>query len=116
MPFATTWMYLESVTLSEVNQAEKEKYHDFGKVMYMLLYLKLITNKDLFIVWHMEFAQCYVPAWMGGGCGGEYMHAKLLQFSSVAQSCLILCDPMDHSTPGFPVHHQPPEFSQTHVH
>ena len=36
--------------------------------------------------------------------------------SSVAQSCLILCDPMDYSTPGFPVHHQLPEFTQTHVH
>ena len=39
-----------------------------------------------------------------------------LQFSSVAQSCPTLCDPMDHSTPGLPVHHQLPEFTQTHVH
>ena len=39
-----------------------------------------------------------------------------VQFSSVAQSCLILCDPMNRSTPGLPVHHQPPEFTQTHVH
>ena len=38
------------------------------------------------------------------------------QFSSVAQSYLTLCDPMDCSTPGFPVHHQLPEFSQTHAH
>ena len=38
------------------------------------------------------------------------------QFSSVAQSCLTLCDPMNHSTPGLPVHHQLPEFTQTHVH
>ena len=38
------------------------------------------------------------------------------QFSSVAQSCLTLCDPMDRSTPGFPVHHQLPELAQTHVH
>ena len=36
--------------------------------------------------------------------------------SSVAQSCPTLCDPMNHSTPGFPVHHQLPEFTQTHVH
>ena len=36
--------------------------------------------------------------------------------SSVAQSCLTLCDPMDHSVPGLPVHHQVPEFIQTHVH
>ena len=36
-----------------------------------------------------------------------------VQFGSVAQSCLTLCDPMNHSTP---VHHQLPEFTQTHVH
>jgi len=38
------------------------------------------------------------------------------QFSSLTQSCLTLCDPMDCSTPGFPVHHQFLEFTQTHVH
>ena len=38
------------------------------------------------------------------------------QFSSVAQSCLTLCDPMNHSTPSLPVHHQLPDFTQTHVH
>ena len=38
-----------------------------------------------------------------------------VMFSSVTQSCLTLCDPMDHSTPGFPVHHQLLEFAQTHV-
>ena len=39
-----------------------------------------------------------------------------VQFSSVAQSCPSLFDPMNHSTPGLPVHHQLPEFTQTHVH
>ena len=38
------------------------------------------------------------------------------QFSSVAQSCPTLCDPMNSSMPGLPVHHQLPEFTQTHVH
>ena len=38
------------------------------------------------------------------------------QFSSVAQLCLILCNPMDCSTPGFPVHHQLPKLAQTHDH
>ena len=42
--------------------------------------------------------------------GGSY------QFSSVAQLCLTLCDPMNRSTPGLPVHHQLPEFTQTHIH
>ena len=39
-----------------------------------------------------------------------------VQFSSFAQSCLTPCDPMNRSTPGLPVHHQLPEFTQTHVH
>ena len=43
-------------------------------------------------------------------------HISSVQFSSVAQSCLNLCDPMDCSTPGLPVHHQLPEFTQTYVH
>ena len=39
-----------------------------------------------------------------------------VQFSSVTQSCLTLCEPMNRSTPGLPVHHQLPEFTQIHVH
>jgi len=47
-----------------------------------------------------------------------YSNGKLysVQFSSVAQSCPTLCYPMNCSTPGLPVHHQLPEFTQTHVH
>ena len=48
------------------------------------------------------------------------MHKNVLlesvQFSSVAQSCPTLCNPMNHRTPHLPVHHQLPEFTQTHVH
>ena len=39
-----------------------------------------------------------------------------VQFSSVARSCLTLCNPINRSMPGFLVHHQLPEFTQTHVH
>ena len=39
-----------------------------------------------------------------------------VQFSPVAQSCLTLCNPMNHSMPGLPVHHQLPEITQAHVH
>ena len=41
---------------------------------------------------------------------------SMSQFSSVAQSCPTLCNPMNRSMPGLPVHHQLPEFTQTHVH
>ena len=44
------------------------------------------------------------------------MTVSSVQFSSVSQSCPTLCDPMNCSTPGLPVHHQFPEFTQTHVH
>ena len=43
-------------------------------------------------------------------------HSYDLQFSSVAQSCLILCHPMNCSMPGLPVNHKLPEFTQSHVH
>ena len=64
-------------------------------------------------------------------CGAKYTHTcthkplypsphkieySWIQFSSVAQSCPTVCDPMDCSRPGLPVHHQLPEFTQTHVH
>ena len=44
------------------------------------------------------------------------MSRLYMQFSSVAESCPTLCDPMHRSTPGLPVYHQLPEFTQTHVH
>ena len=44
------------------------------------------------------------------------MDNSSVQFSSVAQLCPTLCDPMNCSTPGLPVHHQLPEFTQTHAH
>ena len=47
----------------------------------------------------------------------KLIHLKLcITECSVAQSCLTLCNPMNGSTPGLPVHHQHPEFIQTHVH
>ena len=47
----------------------------------------------------------------------EYIgFSSSVQFSSVAQSCPTLCDPMNRSTPGLPVHHKLPEFTQTHAH
>ena len=46
----------------------------------------------------------------------EIPQSSSVQFSSLTQSCPTLCNPMDCSTPGVPVHHQLPEFTQTHVH
>ena len=44
-----------------------------------------------------------------------YYRRYLVQSSSVTQSCLTLCNPMNHSTPGLPIHHQLPESTQTHA-
>ena len=55
-------------------------------------------------------------AYTVGGNVNWYSHyEKQYQFSSVTQSCPILCDPMDCSTPGFPVHHQLPELTQMSI-
>ena len=49
---------------------------DFGKVMYTLLYLKWITNKNLlYSTWNT--APCYMPAWMEGGFGGQWIHVYI---------------------------------------
>ena len=51
-----------------------------------------------------------------GCCIQSSVYRISVQFSSVTQSCPTLCDPMNRSTPGLPVHHQLLEFTQTHVH
>ena len=56
-----------------------------------------------FCVWF-----CCCPSWS--------FHFRSDKIRSVAQSCPTLCDPMNRSTPGLPVHHQLPEFTETHVH
>ena len=59
----------------------------------------------------LTFNRCHwqVPLWSA-------MNKYILQIRSVAQSCPTLCNPMNRSTPGLPIHHQLPEFTQTHVH
>ena len=63
---------------------------------------------NLYILAPPKPASLYMPTW-------HFAHLTSVQFSSVAQSCLTRCDPMNHSTPGLPVHHLLPEFTQTHV-
>ena len=57
-----------------------------------------------------------LEGWDGRMGRGSRGRAYMYQFSSVTQSCPTLCNPMNRSTPGLPVHHQLPEFTQTHVH
>ena len=64
-----------------------------------------------FDIFYLPFYFYILFSWLGVGIIICYS----VQFSSVAQSCPTLCDPMNHSTLGLPVHHQLPESTQTHV-
>ena len=80
-------------------------------VMVTQLYkLKTIElhNLDWWIVWYVNYTSIKLLKQKKTGISD--------QIRSVAQLCLTLCDPMNHSTPGLPVHHQLPEFTQTQVH
>ena len=57
-----------------------------------------------------------LPSWWDLNANPCLSSSSSVQFSSVAQPCLTLCNPMNHSTPGLPIHHQLLESTQTHVH
>ena len=71
-----------------------------------------------FICWKSNFQRDSIRRWgFGTGLGHEgRVLENEIQFSSVAQSCPTLCHPMNCSMPDLPVHHQLPEFTETHVH
>ena len=77
-------------------------------------------TEDEMVGWHHRLDGHEFEKALGVGDGqGSLACCSLwgsVQFSSVAQSCLTLCDPMDCRTPGLPVHHQHQELTQTHVH
>ena len=75
---------------------------------------KIIPFLTLQQGWKVQICSCFKQ------CAWGWRYSLLnqfssVQFSSVLQSCPTLCNPMNHSTPGLPVHHQLPEFTQTHV-
>ena len=77
-----------------------------GKVM------SLIFNKmSRFVIAFLPRSKCLLISWLQPSFGPIFS-----SFNSVAQSCLTFCDSMNHSMPGLPVHHQLPEFTQTHAH
>ena len=67
------------------------------------------------VMWTVLFSLSTYSNWGWDGKGKEVVIAQV-QFSSFQSLSHHLCDPMNHSTPGLPVHHQLPEFTQTHVH
>ena len=81
-------------------------------------FVLLFREKHFQLIWKLF---CYLFYVQGLQYSSLMAHAALsilksFQFSSVTQSCLTLCNPMDCSMPGLPVHQQLPEFTQVHVH
>ena len=73
------------------------------------------------LFWSLQtfFTFFWISSWLlSNGLKGQYLSENCLsdQIRSVAQSCPTLCDPMNRSTPGLPVHHQLLEFTETHIH
>ena len=84
--------------------------HIFVYILVWFKYCKASINSL-----YRQFARHWVPK-----CWNfvfiKIINIESVQFTSVAQSCLTLCYPMNHSTPGLSVHHQLPEFTQNHDH
>ena len=70
------------------------------------------------LYWGSRGTACKMPFWKceAPEGGPSWQRSHTCSVSSVAQSCPPLCDPMNHSTPGLPIHHQCLETTQTHVH
>ena len=75
---------------------------------YLLLGLPKLHNTNLYGTFKLPCLDHF--------SAGNFSPFDFYQFSSVAQSYPTLCDPMNRSTPGLPVHHKLPKFTQTHVH
>ena len=73
------------------------------------LHVEIISSVFIYGVY------CLFPVSVLAWFPSSYQVSAKLQFSSVTQSCLTLCDPTDCSTPGFPALHYLPEFAQIHV-
>ena len=91
------------------------------------MYWPILSNTIKNSIWHSKIlinVTCHYQLWekstsmimdLSIFISHIYIYISV-QFSSVSQLCLTLCDSMNHSMPGLPVHHQLPEFTQIHVH
>ena len=88
-----------------------------GKILhnFIFLLLLLLLKPERRIVLEIE-SRALITAELAGRKQIISIAFSSVQFSSLIQSCPTLCDSMNCSTPGLPVHHQLPEFTQTHVH
>ena len=88
--------------------------HNWATELNWLWFLSVCIQGTLKSLFQLHSSKPLI-LWMSGFFAVHLSHLYM-QFHSVAQSYLALCDPMDRSMPGFPVHHQLPDLTQTHVH
>ena len=101
--------YISIITLNVNGLNVETKRHRLAewikkKTHIYVVYKETTSDLKTHIDWNWEDRKIYS------------MQFSSVQFSSFTQSCLTLWDPINHSIPGLPVHHQLPEFTQTHVH
>ena len=101
------WMKLESIIQSEVSQKEKHQYSILTHILE-----KAMAPHSSTLAWEIPGMEPASPALQTHSLAVSYS----VQFSSVARSCLTLCNPINCSSPGLPVHHQLLEFTQTNFH
>ena len=105
--FATPWTAAFQASLSITNSWSLLK----------LISIESVRPTNHLILWHPLLLPPSKKIRLAPLNGiGTFAEDQFSLVSSVAQSCPTLCDPMNRSTPGLPVHHQLPEFTQTHVH
>ena len=105
-----TWRrYLFQTVISFFSNIQDSNCGSYGSSIFYFFW----GNSILFSI---VAAQISFPTSSTQGFSFLQILPMLVQFSSVVQSCPTLCDPMNCSMPGLPVHHQLPKFTQTHVH
>ena len=124
VPPWTVWLILNACDLSLENVCYKSFsiisiYNSFIplKMSEYSIHLLLLAFLQKYFLMNMKFKQSSIVTsfllHLSSVGSAQWLR---VQFSSVTQSYPTLCNPMNHSTPGLPVHHQLPEFTQTHVH
>ena len=86
-----------------------------GSIVTFILLILPIQEHDISLHLFMSSSNSFINV-LQFFIYSSFISFSSIQFSSVSQSCPTLCDPMNHSTPGLPGHHQLPEFTQNHVH
>ena len=112
------WVTVHGVTKSWAQLSDQAHTHTYTHLhthTHIYIYIYIYSFSDSFPLqvitryWAISLFSIAVPCWL-------YILYIIVQFSSVAQSCSTLWDPMNHSTAVLSVHHQLPEFTQTRVH